>query len=365
MRFQTLSLTAIGLLMFSSSQLRVNAEPFMLRDKLATVERDGAIHTVVSAMYLAPFSSDDAPEAEFELVDDDLNSHLLSYTKRGASCSKYATIKSGDTCTKVAKNNGISVSKFYDLNSQINSKCTNIIAGKKYCVKAGTSANVKAKTSSKKKTTKKTTKKKTTTKKKATKTTSKAKPSNKSVGSRKKIQSNSAFTYYWTAQEADYADNSKTVTIKTCSGKSIAKVDETYADALVMEGAGVVGNKLVNLGDCSCRNYNCFEELNKKENPFGLTSYGSALRPYTTIAANDIEKGTKIYVPALVGWELPGSSKKHNGCLLVDDESWSFTNKHIDFYVYEKDHYAALNKKHKVSKVDIYEGGDCSLLNYA
>lgn len=47
-------------------------------------------------------------------------------------------------------------------------------------------------------------------------------------------------------------------------------------------------------------------------------AYRSALRPFVTAAANDIKRGTKIYVPQLDGWEIPGSSKKHNGCLLVD-----------------------------------------------
>ena len=49
-----------------------------------------------------------------------------------------------------------------------------------------------------------------------------------------------------------------------------------------------------------------------------FSAYGSALRPYISIAANDLDKGTKIYVPQLDGWSLPGSSKKPNGCLLVD-----------------------------------------------
>lgn len=47
-------------------------------------------------------------------------------------------------------------------------------------------------------------------------------------------------------------------------------------------------------------------------------AYDTPLRPYVTVASNDIKKNTKIYVPSLVGWSIPGSSKKHNGCLLVD-----------------------------------------------
>jgi hypothetical protein len=49
-----------------------------------------------------------------------------------------------------------------------------------------------------------------------------------------------------------------------------------------------------------------------------FVAFGSPLRPFITIAANDIKRNTKIFVPDLAGWEIPGTSKKHNGCLLVD-----------------------------------------------
>lgn len=125
-------------------------------------------------------------------------------------------------------------------------------------------------------------------------------------------------TYYWIAHPDDYDHGGKSVTVKTCDGDSLGTVSEKYADALVMEGTGVVGNKVINLGGCSCSDYKCFMEVDKKEDPYGLTSFGSPLRPFITIAANDIKRNTKIYVPSIDGWEIPGSSKKHNGCLLVD-----------------------------------------------
>jgi hypothetical protein len=61
------------------------------------------------------------------------------------------------------------------------------------------------------------------------------------------------------------------VSVKTCSGKKIASVSEDYADALVMEGTGVVGSKIVNLGGCSCSNYKCFELVDRESDPYGLT----------------------------------------------------------------------------------------------
>jgi phage gpG-like protein len=161
---------------------------------------------------------------------------------------------------------------------------------------------------------KKKTSTKKTTKKAAKKTTKKSATTKET---RKKLQSESAFTYYWIAQPEDYSGGKK-VAVKTCSGQTIGSVAEKYADALVMEGTGVVGSKIVNLGGCNCSGYKCFELVDKKSDPYGLTSFGTPLRPYVTIASNDIKKNTKIYVPALVGWKVPGSGKVHNGCLLVD-----------------------------------------------
>ncbi|KAG1078073.1 hypothetical protein G6F42_024443 [Rhizopus arrhizus] len=206
-----------------------------------------------------------------------------------------------------------------------------------------------------------TTKKPTTTKKEEE---PKASSSSDKKDSRKLLQKGSDLTYYWIAHPDDYDHGGKSVTVKTCDGDSLGTVSEKYADALVMEGTGVVGNKVINLGGCSCSDYKCFMEVDKKEDPYGLTSFGSPLRPFITIAANDIKRNTKIYVPSIDGWEIPGSSKKHNGCLLVDDRSWSFDSNHIDFYVYREKNYRSLNGEHKVSSVDIYEGGDCNLLNY-
>ncbi|KAI7863007.1 hypothetical protein BDF14DRAFT_1848800 [Spinellus fusiger] len=352
MRFQTLSLTALGLAMLSGSSL-VAAEPLMLRDQLHHAKRNGVSYPVISPEYLSPFASDDAVEPDYVLVHDiDLGNHALN-VKRAAACNKYITAKGGDTCEKIAKSNKITTQDFLGFNDQINHQCTNVMIGKKYCVKVG-NGTLKNKVVTKKHTQHPA--------KHPSKTKTKAVSVN--VNSRKKLQTSSAFTYYWTARAEDYADNSKFVTIKSCSGKAIANVRQTYADALVMEGAGVVGDKLVNLGDCNCVNYKCFEELNKHMNPFGLTSYGSPLRPYTTIAANDIPKGTKIFLPDLVGWSLPGSSKKHNGCLLVDDQSWSFASHHIDFYVFQRSHYEQMIQQHGTSHLDIYEDGDCNVLNY-
>ncbi|KAI7885667.1 hypothetical protein K492DRAFT_157004 [Lichtheimia hyalospora FSU 10163] len=418
---RAVSLATLGLIAFTSNQLTVSAEP------LAVVHGISGPPIKLSANYLASFDADDAPEVDFELVDNtgDVSSKLISLKKRGPSCAQYYTVSSGDTCESIAKDYGLSTSEFIDLNSQINSGCGNLHINKKYCVEKGSgSSDSSSKDSSsgssgcseKHKVSGSDTcvsiaKKYDISVDKfydlnpqvhrgscdnldngksycvaggSSKSSSGSDSSNdhdndvsdklsglasktsKSSGKsekRKKLQTKAAFTYYWIAQSEDYKGGSK-VAIKTCNGKTIAKVNENYADALVMEGTGVVNDKIVNLGGCSCSNYKCFEEIDRSEEPYGITAYGSALRPYVSIAANDLDKGSKIYVPQLDGWKLPNSNKKHNGCLLVDDQSWSFESHHIDFYVFEQTNYDKLDKEHRVTKVDIYEGGSCKLLNY-
>lgn len=46
------------------------------------------------------------------------------------------------------------------------------------------------------------------------------------------------------------------------------------------------------------------------------------------------------------------------------DRGWSFSSRHIDFYVYSMKNYESLNKEHGISKVDVYQGGGCKLLSY-
>ncbi|KAG1465181.1 hypothetical protein G6F56_004938 [Rhizopus delemar] len=332
MQLKTLSLATLGLL-FLSQWVKAQDDTDLIQGQS------------LSDNYLSAFDNDDQ-EIEFELSNEVATHH---FEKRGSSCSKYHTVKGSDTCISLSKKYGISLGSFYSLNSRVNKSCTNLINGKKYCVKKSSSSKKKT---TKKKSSKKSSKKKTSSKKSSSK-----------KETRKKLQSKSAFTYYWIAQPNDYKTGGS-VSVKTCSGKKIASVSSDYADALVMEGTGVVGSKIVNLGGCTCSNYKCFELVNRKDDPYGLTSYDTPLRPYVTIASNDIKKNTKIYVPSLVGWKIPGTSKKHNGCLLVDDQSWSFSGKHIDFYVYSMDNYQTLDKAHSITKVDIYEGGSCKLLDY-
>ncbi|KAF2007155.1 carbohydrate-binding module family 50 protein [Amniculicola lignicola CBS 123094] len=51
------------------------------------------------------------------------------------SCCGFHDVKPGETCNSVAQDEGIGVSEFMGSNPTINSGCTNMIAGCKYCVR--------------------------------------------------------------------------------------------------------------------------------------------------------------------------------------------------------------------------------------
>ncbi|ORX78738.1 hypothetical protein K493DRAFT_391515 [Basidiobolus meristosporus CBS 931.73] len=161
-------------------------------------------------------------------------------------------------------------------------------------------------------------------------------------------------TYYWVAKESDHS-GSKNVNLRTCSGKNIAKVSKSFANAARMEGTARLNNgKIVNLA-CSCGSgYNCFMELDPKRYPFGLGSRSNALKPFISISANDLPYGSKVMVNQLKGLKMPNGIT-HNGCVRVDDKGWSFGNNHIDLLVGDKKYYDQISRNYgsKLRYVDI------------
>lgn len=193
---------------------------------------------------------------------------------------------------------------------------------------------------------------------------------------------------YWIPKEGekDMLNNGQKVTLtgkknkslKTSSGKTIAKVAEVTYDVsfpilwyvsclhmhvyhyqkFQMEGTGLLKNgKMVNLGESS----SVFMQVDRKESPYGLGSNGNALQPWVSVAANDIKRGTKLYIKEFDGLKLP-DGKVHNGCVRVDDQGWSFDGCQIDFFVLQYSAYVSLKKKlpdniHATEK-------NCKILNY-
>ncbi|KAJ8072754.1 Sle1p [Marasmius tenuissimus] len=58
----------------------------------------------------------------------------------GTSCSQTYTVQSGDTCSKIEKNFGLSTGSVIKFNSAINPQCTNMYPGQSLCLVAGSSS---------------------------------------------------------------------------------------------------------------------------------------------------------------------------------------------------------------------------------
>ncbi|KAI9247876.1 hypothetical protein BY458DRAFT_542803 [Sporodiniella umbellata] len=94
------------------------------------------------------------------------------------TCSKHYIAKSSDkSCSVLSRHAGVSSSDLHKLNTNLNSRCSNVVAGQKLCVK---SKSLNIKKAAKKATTKKTKAKKSTVKKTTVKKTSAKKITTKS-----------------------------------------------------------------------------------------------------------------------------------------------------------------------------------------
>eukprot|EP00347_Sterkiella_histriomuscorum_P005940 403354680 len=175
------------------------------------------------------------------------------------------------------------------------------------------------------------------------------------------------WTYYWICYESDESGSgAKDTWLKTCKGKNIAQVTRHYAERVRMEGTGKLNEgSVVNLGDCDCGNgFSCFEKFDAKKYPFGIGSNDNPIYPYVSVASNDEKVGTTIMVEQLKNVVLPGTGgQKHNGCVRVDDQGWSFGSNHLDFFVAKEKYYHSLDSVLGITSID-YQKANCKPLNY-
>ncbi|KAI8073821.1 hypothetical protein BC940DRAFT_289265 [Gongronella butleri] len=184
----------------------------------------------------------------------------------------------------------------------------------------------------------------------------------------KKCYKKANLTFYWIPKQGDtdmlnngktvHLDGKKTKTLKSDSGKTIAKVSKYTYEKFQMEGTGLLENGImVNLGSSNDK----FEVINRKKNPYGMGSNENSLVPWVSVASNDIKRGTTLYVKQLDGLKLP-DGKTHNGCVRVDDEGWSFNGCQLDFFILQFSAYKILDAK--VPGHVTVEQKKCKILNY-
>ncbi|CEP17333.1 hypothetical protein [Parasitella parasitica] len=158
-------------------------------------------------------------------------------------------------------------------------------------------------------------------------------------------------TYYWIPKEGEKdmdnngkgikLDGTRTKKLKDKSGKKIAKVSKRTYKKFQMEGTGLLkSGTMVNLSTSK----KVFMKVNRSKAPYGLGSNNKGLVPWVSVASNDIKLGTTLYIKELDGLTLP-NGLSHNGCVRVDDESWSMGSCQLDFFVLQFSAYQALNKK--------------------
>lgn len=165
---------------------------------------------------------------------------------------------------------------------------------------------------------------------------------------------NVKFTYYWISSEDDFPQGSDKM-LKNCNGGTIATISKEFWNSLHTECSGRLSTgEYVNGGDSYC---NCFIKV-----PGPIGPKGNRLRPYTSIAANDIPYGSKVFIQQLQNLTLP-NGKIHNGCLRVDDVGWSFGDNRIDFYVLQKSNYEQLSSQIN-NHVDIIVNSNCVIQRY-
>lgn len=173
------------------------------------------------------------------------------------------------------------------------------------------------------------------------------------------------FTYYWMKFAADFdaaaaranGDDVTPTPLRTCpkyGAATLGTVPRVLAEKIRMEGSAyLAGGMMVNLADCDCGGgFDCFFKVDSARHPWGVGAWDSAnarsytLEPYVSIASNAVPLGTTLVIPDLVGKALPGASPPvHDGCVRVDDVSWSFGKEEwLDFFVALREHYVTLVK---------------------
>ncbi|GAN03055.1 hypothetical protein MAM1_0033d02506 [Mucor ambiguus] len=177
------------------------------------------------------------------------------------------------------------------------------------------------------------------------------------------------FSQYWIPKENEWDETNdgkrvflggnEKVKLNDAHNKPLGEVTALMYDKCKMEGTCLLDNgDLINI-DNTTDNFIKVGGRGREHNVFGLGSGAQNLVPYISVAVNDIPYGQKLYISKLDGVDL-GYGIKHNGCVRVDDDSWSFESCQIDFFVLSYVDYLWLDLEDEVS----IKYAECELKNY-
>jgi len=180
------------------------------------------------------------------------------------------------------------------------------------------------------------------------------------------------FTQYWVpkegSQDVDQDGNvislsgPATKHIKQADGTVIESTDtNTYSKCLLEGTCLLLNGDLINVVDSGAET---FQILDKSQFPYGQGSSGKALEPFVSVAANDLKKGTTLFVSKLKNFVLP-NGKTHNGCVRVDDTGSGDNFKcHIDWFVSSYDDYAKMSDKNQLPDKATVQERSCQVQTY-
>lgn len=143
-------------------------------------------------------------------------------------------------------------------------------------------------------------------------------------------------SFYWLAYESEYANEPYDVDIYDRLGFWIGRYPSAFVYELKLEGTGfLLDGRLLNYsGPCAFGMGTCFDVLSPDEHPLGRGVQNRRLEPFRSVAVDPrrIPIGSPIYVPEIVGMELPDGTR-HDGCLRADDMGGAIQGGKLDFFV--------------------------------
>lgn len=143
-------------------------------------------------------------------------------------------------------------------------------------------------------------------------------------------------SFYWLAWESEYANEPYDTDIYTRDGFFLGRFPRTFVFELKLEGSGILRDgRVVNYdGECGYGVGTCFRQVDPLEHPLGMGGQGRPLEPYRSVAIDPryIPIGTPLYIPELVGIQMPDGSR-HDGCVRADDTGGHIKLRKVDFFV--------------------------------
>jgi 3D (Asp-Asp-Asp) domain-containing protein len=175
-------------------------------------------------------------------------------------------------------------------------------------------------------------------------------------------------TYYWMAHEAG---GKRKVQLYDKRCRKVAKVSRDFSRRLRLEGGGKLrnGKVLTYSGKCRCPSSPCYR-LARRGHKWGTGVRERPLSPFRSVAVDPkhVSIGTVLYIPELDGMAMPGSAPwggfVHDGCVVADDQGGGIRGRQIDLFAARKGHYSSIDRRHRLKKVTVFDGGDrCRSLN--